>query len=132
MRTGSRVVSQPPAAEVDLPSPFGGPSYFSETSPSLGLSGFDEYTNDPKFLESHKELRDLLLTSAQSAAPTRAASPIAEEESRSQLPERLHNTSAVERVVSTGERVMWLRNYLEEVAPWVRASFPWSALLIQE
>jgi hypothetical protein len=133
MHTGSPVAPQSLDAGSDLTSPFGRASYFSETSQSLlGLSGFDDYTNDPKFVESHRELRDLLLTCAQSAVPTRAASPFAEEESQSQFPERLHNTSAVESIVSTGERVMWLRNYLEEIAPWVPVSFFWSTLLILE
>jgi hypothetical protein len=127
MSTGLPGAPRPPVRGGDVTSPFGRSPYFSETSPSLiGLSGFDEYTNDPKFLESHNELRDLLLTSAQSAAPTRVASPIAEEELNQQLSERLRNVSAVKSIVSTGERVMWLRNYLEEVAPWVRSLLPLS------
>ncbi|CZR69835.1 related to regulatory protein for the arginine catabolic pathway [Phialocephala subalpina] len=113
-----------------MTSPFAGPSYparamvdfgMSETSPSLlGLSGFDEYTNDPRFLESHKELRDLLLTSAQSVAPTRVGSPISQEVSSSEHLERIQNSSTIQSILSTGERVIWLMNYLEEVAPWVR------------
>lgn len=96
----------------------------AESSWLIGIDEYTNYANDPKFVESHKELRDLLLTSAQSAAPTRAVSSIADEESRSQLSERLHNVSAVESIISTGERVMWLRNYLEEVAPWVHPLLP--------
>jgi hypothetical protein len=101
----------------------------SETSPSLlGLSGFDEYTNDPRFVESHRELRDLLFTSAQSLAPTRAASPTALESSSSDVSERPQNASAISDILSTRERLLWLRNYLEEVAPWVRRVPPFSCV----
>ncbi len=118
--------------EGDMTSPYGSLSHSAagpedrfdtlETSPSLqgfSTSGLDEYTSDPRFLESQKELRNLLLTSAQSLAPTRATSPVGQEGSTSELSEQVINQSAISNIVSTGERVLWLRNYLEEVAPWV-------------
>lgn len=94
------------------------------TSPSvLGLStisSYDEYSNDPRFVESQRELRDLLFTSAHSLAPTRAASPEADL-TGSLLPRiGVDEDAAISKIVSTGPRVAWLRNYLDEVAPWVR------------
>ena len=91
-------------------------------SPSvLGLSnyGYDEYTNDPRFLESQRELRDLLLTSAQSLAPTRAPTPDDAGAFITEVPALVSNASAIRSIVCTGERVVWLKNYLDEVAPWV-------------
>ncbi|KAH8676472.1 hypothetical protein BGZ60DRAFT_371394 [Tricladium varicosporioides] len=82
------------------------------------ISGYDEYTNDPRFVESHRELRGLLFTSANSLAPTRAGSPV---DTSIGYPSSLSDTreSALRDVISTGERVVWLRNYLDEVAPWL-------------
>ncbi|KAH6724798.1 hypothetical protein BKA61DRAFT_37096 [Leptodontidium sp. MPI-SDFR-AT-0119] len=93
------------------------------TSPSvLGLStisSYDEYSNDPRFVESQRELRDLLFTSAHSLAPTRAASPEADL-TGSLLPRiGVDEDAAISKIVSTGPRVAWLRNYLDEVAPWL-------------
>lgn len=91
------------------------------TSPgvlSQWTPGHEEYSPNPRFLESQRELRDLLLTSAQSVAPTRAASPIGRNAAISDSHERPAE-SAIRSIVSTEERVVWLRNYLDEVAPWV-------------
>jgi hypothetical protein len=88
----------------------------------LGLSTaswFDEYTNDPRFVESQRELRDLLFTSAQSLAPTRAGTPEDHDTTLSGTLYEFSNGGAVKSVVSTGERVVYLKNYLDEVAPWV-------------
>lgn len=76
-------------------------------------SDHDGYADDPRFLESQREFRDLLLASAQSLAPTRAATP---EDAPSEI---RSEASIIRRVVSTVERVIWLRKYLDEVAPWV-------------
>lgn len=90
----------------------------------LDVDGFpsysanDEYTDDPRFLESQKEFRDLLLTTAQSLAPTRAASPVDAISTVFGSP-RISNVSVIRQAVSTRERVEWLRKYLDEVAPWV-------------
>lgn len=92
-------------------------------SPSeLGLSTvswFDEYTNDPRFVESQRELRDLLFTSAQSLAPTRAGTPEGHNLTFSSSSHHITDVGSINNVVSTGERVVWLKNYLNEVAPWL-------------
>jgi len=81
---------------------------------STAYSTFDEFANDPRFLESQQEFRSLLLNSAQSAAPTRQGSPV--------LDAFLDNQSgdALSSIVTDGHRLVWLQNYLDEVAPWVR------------
>ena len=92
-------------------------------SPSvLGLSTvswFDEYTSDPRFVESQRELRELLFTSAQSVAPTRAGTPEGHDPTSSNDSIHIPNAGSLKSVVSTGSRVLWLKNYLDEVAPWV-------------
>lgn len=101
----------------------GDPDPLTGVSPSiLGLSTvswFDEYTNDPRFVESQRELRDLLFTSAQSLAPTRVGTPEVHGPTFSGSPHEVSHGGAIKTVVSTGERVVWLKNYLDEVAPWV-------------
>jgi hypothetical protein len=129
---GSPSHPQTQAQEGRMTSTFGQLSHFAarsddgfgiaESSPSTwGLStvGVDEYTSDPRFLECQRELRHLLLTTAQSLAPTRATSPVLENNIPTEVLETTQNASAITTIVSTGERVLWLRNYLEEVAPWV-------------
>ncbi|KAG9235731.1 C6 zinc finger domain-containing protein [Amylocarpus encephaloides] len=91
------------------------------TSPgllSLSTSAYDEYTHDPRFLESQRKLRDLLLTSAQSLAPTRAGSPIDTAAIPSEGSQGKQN-SRLKDIITTEERVVWLKNYLDEVAPWL-------------
>lgn len=98
-------------------------------SPSiLGLSSvswFDEYSSDPRFVESQRELRSLLFTSAQSLAPTRAASPASQDGTHGEEVPRSPNvapssSSCMRDIVTTGKRVIWLQNYIQEVAPWVK------------
>lgn len=97
----------------------------SDASP-LGLSTasiFDEYSNDPRFVDSQRELRSLLFDTARSSAPTRAGSPENGEDDVGSTTESarkaLENTSFIKSIVSTGRRVMWLKNYINEVAPWL-------------
>lgn len=85
-------------------------------------SWHDEYSNNPGFIESQKEFRTLLFETARSAGPTRAASPVDDEGSFSRVePDRNATTpsSYIKTVVNTGERVLWLQNYIDEVAPWL-------------
>lgn len=92
-------------------------------SPSLlnlsTASWFDEYTSDPRFVESQTELRNLLFTSAQSLAPTRAGTPEGQNLTISNSPTDISDGGCIKSVVTTGGRVIWLKNYLDEVAPWV-------------
>jgi hypothetical protein len=99
-----------------------------ETSP-MGLSAasiFDEYSNDPRFVESQRELRMLLFDTARSGVATRAGTPILGSGEASDIPEftRGNSTSReppsfIRRIMSTGRRIMWLKNYINEVAPWL-------------
>ncbi|KAN0114960.1 Fungal specific transcription factor domain containing protein [Hyaloscypha variabilis] len=95
---------------------------FAASSPLLGIgispsstaySIFDEFANDPRFLKSQQEFRSLLFTSALSAAPTRQGSPVHDAILDHQ------SGDALSSIVSTGPRIIWLRNYLDEVAPWL-------------
>lgn len=103
--------------------PSGGSDALTGVSPSvLGLSTvswFDEYTNDPRFVESQRELRDLLFTSAQSLAPTRAGTPEGHDLTFPSSQYDVTDVGSIKTVVSTGERIVWLKNYLDEVAPWL-------------
>ena len=88
----------------------------------LGLSTaswLDEYANDPIFVESQRELRDLLFTSAQSLSPTRAGTPEGHIPSLPDFPQDLPEVDSIKSVVSNEERIVWLKNYLDEVAPWL-------------
>lgn len=90
-----------------------------------GFSGFspcDDYTDDPRFLESQREFRDLLPTSAQSLAPTRASSPVEQCGINHHNSKTLFDSSVIKQTVSSRERVVWLRKYHDEVAPWVHNS----------
>ncbi|OBT75611.1 hypothetical protein VF21_05130 [Pseudogymnoascus sp. 05NY08] len=95
------------------------------TSP-MNHSTYDEYSNDPRFIESQRQFRALLFDTAHSTGPTRVGSPVAGGDKGSDY---LHPSdsnastrecgSYIGTVVSTGERVMWLKNYINEVAPWL-------------
>lgn len=72
---------------------------------------FDEFAHDPDYLASQEALRSLLFTTARSAAPTRAGTPVDGEEPSSVL--------NAKQVLSKGRRVQYLKNYMSQVAPWV-------------
>ena len=97
----------------------------SEASP-LGLSTasiFDDFSNDPRFVESQRELRSLLFDTARSTGPTRVGSPANIEDDVASITESsrrtIENTSFIKSIVFTGRKVMWLKNYINEVAPWL-------------
>ena len=74
--------------------------------------GHDGFSHDPGFLASQEELRCMLFNIAQSAAPTRAPSPELHALRDSELPTR--------PVLSSPRRIEYLKNYVGQVAPWVR------------
>jgi hypothetical protein len=95
-----------------FPSPLGAASW-----------GHDGFSHDPGFLASQEELRCMLFTIAQSAAPTRAASPDAnglDEGRREGRSER--NIGPMRSALSSRRRVEYLKNYVGQVAPWVSDS----------
>lgn len=83
------------------------------------VSTYDEYSNDPGFIESHQEFRTLLFHTAREG-PTRVGTPEpgADEAScpNGKLPTSVCH---IKSIVSTSERVTWLKNYIDEVAPWL-------------
>lgn len=80
--------------------------------------GHDGFSHDPGFLASQEELRCMLFTIAQSAAPTRAGSPDGQGQDGEQaLPER--ERLPMRPALSNGRRVEYLKNYVGQVAPWV-------------
>lgn len=74
----------------------------------------DEFSHDPVYLASQEELRGLLFSTAQSAAPTRAGSPAGGAEDESSMPHQMRE------ILSSSKRVEYLKNYIGQVAPWVR------------
>jgi hypothetical protein len=88
----------------------------------------DDFTHHPSYLASEEELRSMLFTVAQSAAPTRAGSPVqadAEETLLQTGSSRPANGSSSVSI-SSRVRIDYLKNYVSEVAPWVsilRGSF---------
>ena len=89
----------------------------------------DEFAINPRFVELQRELRSLLFTSAHSNAPTRAASPVVDEhpgvstvENRLQRPYQAISSESIKQIVSTNQRLVYLKNYIVEVAPWVRSN----------
>jgi hypothetical protein len=79
---------------------------------------FDEFAHDPDYLASQEALRSLLFTTARSAAPTRAGTPIEGEDSAGSV--------NIKQVLSKGRRVQYLKNYMSQVAPWVSNPIPFS------
>ncbi|OOQ83938.1 putative C6 transcription factor [Penicillium brasilianum] len=92
-----------------FPSPLGAASW-----------GQDGFSHDPGFLASQEELRCMLFTIAQSAAPTRAASPDGnrqDDEEEDRLTER--DPLPMRSALSSSRRVEYLKNYVGQVAPWL-------------
>lgn len=72
---------------------------------------FDEFAHDPDYLASQEALRSLLFTTARSAAPSRAETPVEDEEAA--------GTFDIKQILVNGRRVQYLKNYMSQVAPWV-------------
>ncbi|PSN65242.1 hypothetical protein BS50DRAFT_497836 [Corynespora cassiicola Philippines] len=79
-------------------------------SPSTSW-GIDEFAHDPNYLQSQEQLRSLLFTTARSAAPTRAGTPVDETTSDPAF--------NIKRILVQGRRVQYLKNYVSQVAPWL-------------
>lgn len=92
-----------------------GPAFASPLG-GAGSWAHDGFSHDPGFLASQEELRCMLFTIAQSAAPTRATSPVDQGHdpgNASQAGERMRPA------LSNARRVKYLKNYVGQVAPWV-------------
>lgn len=80
--------------------------------------GHDGFSHDPGFLASQEELRCMLFTIAQSSAPTRAPSP--DEEQLGTNASHSEQRGQLRPALSDTKRVRYLKNYVGQVAPWVR------------
>lgn len=111
--------SQPHAPAYSPSDSTHGPAF---TSP-LGTAswGHDGFTHDPGFLASQEELRCMLFTIAQSAAPTRAGSPDGQGQGAEEPP-RERGRLPMRPALSNGRRVEHLKNYVGQVAPWVSST----------
>ncbi|KAF2013996.1 hypothetical protein BU24DRAFT_434851 [Aaosphaeria arxii CBS 175.79] len=84
--------------------------------------GFDELAHDPNYLASQEELRSLLFNTARSAAPTRAGTPLEDddENENSTNENDTHDPNFnTKQVLAKGRRVQYLKNYISQVAPWL-------------
>lgn len=79
--------------------------------------GHDGFSHDPGFLASQEELRCMLFTIAQSAAPTRAPSP--EDDGQGTQTSQGRDRVQLRPALSNARRVQYLKNYVGQVAPWV-------------
>lgn len=84
----------------------------------LANSWTDGFSHDPGFLASQEELRCMLFTIAQSAAPTRASSPVEQGRDAEESSQR-RERAAIRPALSSSRRVEYLKNYVGQVAPWV-------------
>lgn len=98
---------------------------FSDANSSPANSWpLDLFGQDPGYLAYQEELRCLIFNTAQTAAPTREASPVstadievpkddaaADDDSEAQAQTRA--------ALAVGRRLEYLKNYVAEVAPWV-------------
>lgn len=86
----------------------------------------DEFVLDPAYLAYQEELRCLIFHTAQTAAPSREGSPGLEPPPDLTFsPEKSQETQdQVKTILSTGRHIEYLRNYVAEVAPWVRIPLP--------
>lgn len=72
---------------------------------------FDEFAHDPDYLASQEALRSLMFTTARSAAPTRAGTPVEIDD--------MTGTVNIKHVLANGRHIQYLKNYMSQVAPWV-------------
>jgi hypothetical protein len=99
--------SHPPSESTEAPAEF--------ASPLGALSwGNDGFSHDPGFLASQEELRCMLFNIAHSRAP----SPDPQEQNAAQS--RARDQTPTRPVLSTPRRIEYLKNYVGQVAPWVR------------
>ncbi|MBE3044695.1 hypothetical protein IMZ48_19465 [Candidatus Bathyarchaeota archaeon] len=102
-------------------------------SPEISLDGSspslagrpDEFTLHQGYQVYKEELRSLIFNTTNSGAPTRQASPDVDDgHDELQLAPSLdeeHRRETAE-ILAVGRRVKYLRNYVDQVAPWVRPS----------
>ncbi|PTU17596.1 hypothetical protein P175DRAFT_0487303 [Aspergillus ochraceoroseus IBT 24754] len=122
------------------PSGYQGPSHPSPRPAGAGEPLYsppnsryqDGFSQDPGFLASQEELRSILFTFANSAAPTRASSPEADRRDLADTGSASRGYHSAQRgsvppppssartsPLSSRRRIEYLKNYVAEIAPWL-------------
>jgi hypothetical protein len=91
----------------------------------------DGFSHDPGFLASQEELRCMLFTIAQSAAPTRAGSPVDPEQGRDVEEPSRRERATMRPALSNSRRIEYLKNYVGQVAPWVSSNPMWLGFTLE-
>lgn len=90
----------------------------------------DEYGQDPRFLELQQELRCLLFTGARSRRGStsyddESSSSYRHEEAGRDMERRQEDSpQLMKQIITSGKMAGYLKNYMAEVAPWVRDPNP--------
>lgn len=92
--------------------------FIEQSSPELSWRP-DEFERDQGYQEYMEELRSLIFETAQSTAPTREASPAPIEPFHGDATSDLHTVQETDGILRVGKRVSYLRNYVDQVAPWL-------------
>ena len=102
---------------------------FSDANSSPANSWpLDQFVQDPGYLAYQEELRCLIFNTAQTAAPTREASPVSTTTGVQGSKDGVTSTDAEDdhaaqaqtrEALAVGRRLEYLKNYVAEVAPWV-------------
>jgi hypothetical protein len=101
-----------PTGEMQTGTGYGFENIDPFLSPATASSWpFDEFAHDPDYLASQEALRSLMFTTARSAAPTRAGTPVEGDD--------MTGTLNIKHVLANGRRIQYLKNYMSQVAPWV-------------
>ncbi|KAI5462353.1 fungal-specific transcription factor domain-containing protein [Mariannaea sp. PMI_226] len=80
----------------------------------------DQFVQDPGYLAYQEELRCLIFNTAQTAVPSRETSPVTGDANHPG--EEYEAQVQTKAALSSGRRLSYLKNYVAEVAPWVRGS----------
>lgn len=99
-------------------------SFHDNSSSPSNSWPLDEFVQDPGYLAYQEELRCLIFNTAQTAAPSREASPTAGVDGSPK--EQFEVQAQTKSALSSGRRLGYLKNYVAEVAPWVRC-LPYSS-----
>lgn len=91
----------------------------ASVSPS-GSWPLDAFVQEPGYLAYQEELQCLIFRTAQTAAPTRQSSPVPEIDISPK--ENLATQAQTKAALAAPRRLVYLKNYVAEVAPWVRSA----------
>ncbi|KAJ4283178.1 hypothetical protein NW764_002581 [Fusarium oxysporum] len=93
-------------------------SFMADNSSSPSNSWpLDQFVQDPGYLAYQEELRCLIFNTAQTAAPSREASPTLG--SYGPTDEELAAQAQTKTALASGRRLEYLKNYVAQVAPWL-------------